>query len=243
MDGNGRWAQQRGLPRSEGHRQGVQTVRQITSACVELQIEQLTLYCFSSENWKRPEIELNALMALLKFFVIQERSELQEKNIRLEIIGRRSGIPQDILEAMDETVRLCSQNSGLVLRLAINYGSRAEIVDAVRAIVHELDDPQIRAELLKNAGKANIDDLIDEDYFASHLYTGGFPDPDLLIRTAHEFRLSNYLLWQLSYAEIWISDVLWPDFDRAELLKAIDSFCQRDRRYGGLNGHSLSKKT
>jgi len=218
MDGNGRWAQQRGLPRYEGHRAGARTVRSITETCAALGIEQLTLYCLSSENWKRPKEEIGFLMVLLKDYVIGERDTMMQHNIRLSIIGRRDGIADDVLAEMDRSVELTAGNTGLCLCLAINYGSRGEIVDAVKAIIRKGIPP---AE-------------IDEDCVTNHLYTAGMPEPDLLIRTAGEYRLSNYLLWQLSYAEFWIAEELWPDFNADRLKQAIDGFSKRRRRFGGL---------
>ncbi len=218
MDGNGRWAQRQGLPRFEGHRVGAEVVRTITEASSEIGIKQLTLYCLSSENWKRPKQELDFLMVLLKNYVIGERETMMKNNIRLSIIGRRTGIPDDVLAEMDKSVEITADNTGLRLCLAINYGSRGEIVDAVKAIVAEGISPE----------------KIDEECMSKHLYTAAMPDPDLLIRTAGEFRLSNYLLWQLSYAEFWITDKLWPEFDVELLQQAIADFSQRNRRFGGL---------
>jgi undecaprenyl diphosphate synthase len=222
MDGNGRWAQRQGLPRIEGHRHGVASVRRTVEACVRLGIQQLTLYCLSSENWKRPQAELAFLMHLLEQYMIEERSGLLRQNIRLAIIGRREGIPAEALREMDKTVELSRQNTGLQLCLAINYGGRAELVDAVQAIARRVADGQLSP------------DAITEETIAAHLYTAGMPDPDLLIRTASEMRVSNYLLWQISYAELWITDAFWPEFTEEHLLQAIRSFASRDRRFGGL---------
>ncbi len=218
MDGNGRWARQRGLPRFEGHRVGAEVVRTVTETASKLGIEQLTLYCLSSENWKRPKEELDFLMVLLKNYVIGERETMAKNNIRLSIIGRRTGIPDDVLAEMDRSVELTTSNTGLRLCLAINYGARGEIVDAVQKIVQ----------------KGLTPDEIDEDCLSNHLYTVGMPDPDLLIRTAGEYRLSNYLLWQLSYAEFWITKELWPDFSIDLLKQALADFSKRERRFGGL---------
>jgi undecaprenyl diphosphate synthase len=235
MDGNGRWAERRGLPRPEGHIRGSQIVPKLVEEASNLGIERLTLYCFSSENWKRPKLELNALMSLLKAYMIEQRPMLEAQNVRLRVVGRRDGIPADVLAEMDKTVELSAKNTGLTLALAINYGSRHEIVDAVRSIVAELSDPAKRAAALEKAGVASVDELIDERYFASRLYEADAPDPDLLIRTGGEMRLSNYLLWQLSYSELWVSDVLWPDFTKETLWDAIRAFQKRKRRFGGLN--------
>ena len=218
MDGNGRWAAGRGLPRFEGHKVGAEVVRKITEYCSEIGMKQLTLYCLSSENWKRPKEELDLLMQLLSAYIVGERPTMLKNNIRLAIIGSRQGIPESILAEMDESVRLCSQNDGLCLCLAINYGSRNEIVNAVKAIITEGRRP----------------DEIDEAVISEHLYTKGMPDPDLLIRTAGEMRLSNYLLWQLSYSEIWVTQTCWPDFTVETLQEAIKDYACRDRKFGGL---------
>jgi undecaprenyl diphosphate synthase len=223
MDGNGRWAQQRGLPRIEGHRRGVSSVRRTTEECTRLGIEQLTLYCLSSENWKRPQRELDFLMHLLEQYMIEERTLLLNERVRVSLIGRREGIPDQVLEEVDRTVELTRENTGLRLCLAINYGARAEIVDAARALARDVQQ-----------GTLQPDD-IDEEKFAARLYTAGMSDPDLLIRTAGEMRVSNYLLWQISYSEIWVTPKCWPDFDEATLHAAIRDFAGRDRRFGGLS--------
>ena len=193
MDGNGPWAQAINQPRVTGHQRGAKTVRTITEECARLGIGQLTLYCLSSENWKRPPQELDFLMLLLKEYLINERSTLMDNNIRLRIIGRRSPIPEFVQQEMDETVRLTASNTGTVLCLAINYGSRGEIVDAVQSIAQDVKSGTLAIE------------QIDETKISDRLYTAGMPDPDLLIRTAGEMRISNYLLWQISYAELWIT--------------------------------------
>jgi undecaprenyl diphosphate synthase len=223
MDGNGRWARQQGLPRIEGHRAGATSVRRITEECARLGIEQITLYCLSSENWKRPAEELEFLLELLQQFLIEERPGIMKHNIRVRWIGRREGLPPGALAALDETVRLSAANTGLCICLAINYGSRAELVDAMRRIAEEV-------------GQGTLDPAaIDEETLASRLYTVGMPEPDLLIRTANEMRISNFLLWQISYAEIWVTEVCWPDFDEAQLHAALRSYAARDRRFGGLS--------
>jgi undecaprenyl diphosphate synthase len=222
MDGNGRWAQARGLPRIEGHRRGVATVRRITEHCARLGIEQLTLYCLSSENWRRPEAELTFLMHLLEQYMVEERALLMRERIRLAMIGRRDGLPASTLAELDRTVDVCAGNDGMRLCLAINYGSRAEIVAAAR---------QVAADVA--AGRLPLD-AIDEQAVADRLDTAGMPDPDLLIRTAGEMRVSNFLLWQISYAELWVTDVAWPEFTEADLDAACASFAARDRRFGGL---------
>jgi len=218
MDGNGRWANRQGLPRYEGHQAGAVRVREIAEECARRNIEQLTLYCFSSENWKRPQLELDLLMNLFREYLSKERDSLIRNNIRVSVIGRRTGIAEDILAAIDELETVTKNNKGLRLCLAVNYGSRGEIVDAVKNIV----DAKIPS------------DQIDERCIADHLYTTGMSDPDLLIRTAGERRLSNYLLWQLSYAEIWVTEKCWPDFDVALFDQALQDFAGRQRRFGGL---------
>jgi undecaprenyl diphosphate synthase len=224
MDGNGRWAQRQGLPRIEGHRRGVASVRRVTEECARLDISQLTLYCLSSENWKRPPRELEFLMHLLEQYMIEERSTIMEQNIRVTVIGRRRDIPDAVQREMQKTIDMSAGNTGLRLCLAINYGSRLELVDAIRKIAEA-----VKAGQLEPAA-------IDEATVAGHLYTAGTSDPDLLIRTAGEMRVSNFLLWQISYCEIWVTDHLWPEFRETDLHQAIRDFAARDRRFGGLNG-------
>lgn len=228
MDGNGRWAQRRGLPRIEGHRRGVASVRRTVEECSRLGIGQLTLYCLSSENWKRPPLELEFLLRLLEQYMIEERGTILEQNVRLRVIGRREGIPDDVQQEMDKTIALSAENTGLTLCLAINYGGRMEIVDAVQQITRQVAQ-----------GKLDPED-IDESIISANLYTGGMPDPDLLIRTAGEMRVSNFLLWQISYAEIWVTGVCWPDFDESLLQQAIVDYANRERRFGGLIQRSPS---
>jgi len=222
MDGNGRWAERQSLPRIEGHRRGVAAVRRVTEECARLGIEQLTLYCLSSENWKRPQQELEFLMHLLQQYMIEERSTIRDHNIRVTVIGRREGIPDEVLREMDKTVAMSADKTGLAVCLAINYGARRELVDAVRSIAGLVKAGQLEPE------------AIGEETFSAHLYTAGMRDPDLLIRTASEMRISNFLLWQISYAEIWVTDRCWPEFDEALLRQAIRDFAARDRRFGGL---------
>jgi undecaprenyl diphosphate synthase len=222
MDGNGRWARQRGLLRIEGHRKGATSVRRVTDECARLGIGQVTLYCLSSENWKRPAEELDFLFQLLERYVVEERPNIMARNTRVTWIGRREGLPAGAVRELDETVRLSAGNTGLCVCLAINYGGRAEVVDAVRRIAAE-----VRQGTLDPAA-------IGEETVAARLYTAGMPEPDLLIRTAGEKRISNFLLWQISYAEIWVTDVCWPDFDEAQLHAALRSYAARDRRFGGL---------
>jgi len=222
MDGNGRWAKQRGLPRVQGHAQGVTSVRNTVEECCRLGVGQLTLYCLSSENWKRPQSELDFLMALLEQYLIEERAEIIEQDIRFRVIGRRAELPGAVNREIDENVRLTESNAGMTLCLAINYGGRTEILDAVRRLAEQARDGALRPE------------DIDEDVFAGALYTAGMPDPDLLIRTAGEMRVSNYLLWQISYAELWVTPKCWPDFDTATLHEALRDYAARERRFGGL---------
>ena len=222
MDGNGRWAVDRGKPRVEGHLRGATTVRQVTEECCRLGLEQLTLFCLSSENWKRPQSEIDFLMQLLKEYLLSERETIERENIRFAVIGRREGIPANVLAEMDESIRLSQNHSGLRLCLAINYGARTEIVDAMKRIVERVKNGELNAEQL------------DETTIANHLYTAGMPDPDLLVRTAGEMRISNYLLWQISYAEIWVTDTHWPDFTAETLHRACRDYAKRERRFGGL---------
>jgi undecaprenyl diphosphate synthase len=222
MDGNGRWAERQNLPRIAGHERGVDSVRRTTEEAARLKIEQLTLYCLSSENWKRPQTEINFLMHLLEQYMIQERGTIMDNNVRVRMIGRRDDIPDQVLRELDKTVETSSTNSGLWLNLAINYGGRAEIVDAVRTIAQHIQ-----------AGDLSPD-TIDEPLIARNLYTAATPDPDLLIRTAGEMRISNFLLWQISYAEIWVTDKCWPEFDERALHDAIRAYSARRRSFGGL---------
>jgi len=223
MDGNGRWAQRQGLPRIEGHRQGVESVRRITEECARLKIEQLTLYCLSSENWKRPQAELDFLMHLLEQYMIEERNTIMGNDIQVRVIGRRTEIPRNVLDEMNKTIEMSQQNNGTRLCLAINYGSRLELLDAVRSIAEEARQQQISP------------DQITEQTISDHLYTAGMPDPDLMIRTAGEMRISNFLLWQISYAELWVTERCWPEFTVDDFHQAIRDYASRDRRYGGLS--------
>jgi undecaprenyl diphosphate synthase len=222
MDGNGRWARQRGLPRVEGHRRGVLCVRSTVEECCRLGVGQLTLYCLSVENWKRPQTELDFLMALLQQYLIDERAEIMDQNIRFTMIGRRGGLPDEVLAEIDENIRLSRENTGTTLCLAINYGGRAELADAARSLAE-----QVRAGTLDPKE-------VDEDALNEALYTAGMADPDLLIRTAGEMRVSNFLLWQISYAELWVTDRCWPEFDTATFHQALREFAGRERRFGGL---------
>ncbi len=222
MDGNGRWAQRQNLPRIEGHRRGVASVRRTTEECARLGIEQLTLYCLSSENWKRPQPEIDFLMHLLEQYMIEERTTIMDNNLRVRMIGRREGIPKQVLRELDKTVDMSAANSGMWLNLAVNYGGRSELVDAIRAI-----GKRIAAGEMKPSE-------VNESVVADHLYTSGLDDPDLLVRTAGELRISNFLLWQISYAELWVTQRCWPEFEITDLHQAIRDFAARDRRFGGL---------
>ncbi len=226
MDGNGRWARERGLPRIRGHEQGARSVREIVTQSARLGIEVLTLYSFSQENWKRPPEEVDFLMSLYGHYLVAERGEIVDNNIRLVHIGRRDGLPAEVLQEMDATIAASASNTGMKLCLALNYGSRTELVDAVRRLAAE------SADGLRNPAQ------IEESDISAALYTSGLPDPDLLIRTAGERRISNFLLWQVSYAEIFICDAYWPEFGVSHLHAAICDFAARDRRFGGLTGSS-----
>ncbi len=220
MDGNGRWAKRRRLPRIAGHRAGIRAVRQAVEACARLGVPYLTLYAFSVENWKRPRMEVKLLMSLLREYLKKEIGELNEQNIRLGVIGRTGDLPKTVQEDLQVALEKTGQNSGMRLTLALNYGARAEMMDAVQAL----------AEQLGRNGTTRI----DEATFRQHLYTHDLPDPDLLIRTSGELRLSNFLLWQVAYSEIWVTDTLWPDFTQKDLFQAIIDYQKRERRYGGL---------
>ncbi|HEV3259829.1 MAG TPA: isoprenyl transferase [Gemmataceae bacterium] len=224
MDGNGRWARQRGLPRIEGHRRGVKSVRATVEECCRLGVGQLTLFCLSVENWKRPRAELDFLMKLLREYLVIERAEIMDQNIRFTTIGRRDQLPAKVLREMDENIRVSAANTGMILCLAINYGGRTELVDAARILAEQV-----------RQGTLDPED-IDETALNDALYTAGMPDPDLLIRTAGEMRVSNFLLWQISYAELWVTDKCWPDFDHAVLHGALRDYAARERRFGGLKG-------
>ena len=221
MDGNGRWAQKRHLPRIAGHRSGTQSARTTIETCARLKIEALTLYAFSVENWRRPKTEIDFLMALLRDYLRKEMPLIQKNEIRMRFLGRMdelpAGVQNDVRDAMERT----AGNKGMVLCVALNYGGRAEIVDAMNAILSERN----------GRGASN---KVTEEQLSRHLYTEGLPDPDLLIRTSGEMRVSNFLLWQIAYAEIFVTETLWPDFNRARLLEALMEFQKRERRYGGI---------
>ena len=220
MDGNGRWAKKRRLPRIAGHRAGIRAVRQSVEACARLGVPYLTLYAFSVENWKRPHSETTLLMRLLREYLKKEISELNRQNIRLGVIGRIHELAKPVQRDLEMALENTKQNTGLRLTLALNYGARAELVDAVRELV----------ELARRNG----DVVVDEPAVSSHLYTRDLPDPDLLIRTSGELRLSNFLLWQVAYSELWVTETLWPDFTQADLFQAIIDYQKRERRYGGI---------
>jgi len=222
MDGNGRWAERRQLPRIEGHRRGVASVRRTSEECARLGIEQLTLYCLSSENWKRPQQEIDFLMHLLEQYMIEERTTIMSNDLRVRMIGRRNDIPAQVIRELDKTVEMSASNKGMWLNLAINYGGRTEIVDAVRVISERVAK-----------GEISIDE-IEERTIAENLYTAGLDDPDLLVRTAGEMRISNFLLWQISYSEIWVTQKCWPEFEETTLHEAIRDFAERNRKFGGL---------
>ncbi|MBI4532134.1 MAG: isoprenyl transferase, partial [Candidatus Latescibacteria bacterium] len=220
MDGDGRWASKRGLPRTEGHRAGRESVRDVVRACGELGVEVLTLYTFSTENWYRPRSEVRTLMRLLQESLIEEMPELQQNNVRLIAIGRVHRLPSASREALKNAIAQTSRNTGLILNLALNYGGRAEIIDAVRKLAGDVLQGEVKVS------------RVDEELFQRYLYTADLPDPDLLIRTSGEIRLSNFLLWQMAYTEIWVTDVLWPDFRREHLYEAIQGYQTRERRFG-----------
>ena len=217
MDGNGRWAKKRGLPRSLGHRQGTKNVKEIVTACAELKgVKVLTLYALSTENWIRPKTEIKALMSLLKLYLLKERKTFMDNNIKLVTIGDTARLPAEQQKILAETIRLTQNNSGMALCLALNYGGRQEILNAVN-------------RLLKSKRSE-----IDESGFSAELYTAGLPDPDLLIRTSGEMRISNFLLWQLAYTELYVTPVFWPDFKTKNLHEAIADYQSRQRRFGGI---------
>lgn len=222
MDGNGRWAQKRKMPRAYGHRAGVESLRDIVKICSEIKIPVLTVYAFSTENWKRPSEEVDALMNLLVEYVYQEIDQLDQNKVRIRAIGRLHKLPESCRQAVTYAQERTTGNQGLIFNLALNYGGRAELVDAVRAISQRVQEGQVFP----------VD--IDEQLISDNLNTAGIPDPDLLIRPAGDYRLSNFLIWQLAYAEFWYTDVLWPDFRRADLFKAIYDYQNRERRFGGL---------
>ena len=222
MDGNGRWAARRGQPRVAGHRAGVEAVRAAVDTAARLGLGALTLYAFSTENWKRPRLEVDALMRMLKRYLKIELDEIDRQNIRFQPIGRVEGLRESVRRELERAVERTASNTGMVLSVALNYGGRAEIVDAVRAAARSLA-----------AEGRSAEEMTEED-IAQHLYTSGLPELDLLVRTSGELRISNFLLWQAAYSEIYVTETLWPDFRRAEMLEAVIDFQRRDRRFGGL---------
>lgn len=226
MDGNGRWAEARGLPRAEGHRRGVEAVRETIAGAIEQDIDHLTIFSFSSENWSRPAAEINVLMGLLRRFIQRDLAELHQSNVRIRVIGERQGVDADIVKLLADAEELTARNDGLKLTVAFNYGGRGEIARAARRLAEQVE----RGELSAGA--------IDTETFAGALDTAGLPDPDLFIRTSGELRVSNFLLWQIAYAELVFLDVCWPDFTREHLAGAIAEYQSRDRRFGGLSARS-----
>jgi undecaprenyl diphosphate synthase len=224
MDGNGRWARKRSLPRAAGHKAGVEAVRTTVETCTRLGIQALTLYAFSVENWKRPRAEVDTLWRLLRIYLRRELPEILSNGIRFTCMGRLDGLPPQVRQELQNTIDATAHNNGMRLNVAINYSGRAELVDAINAIV---EDARLEGRLR--------DLRIDEEAIASRLYTADLPDPDLLIRTSGEMRVSNFLLWQIAYAELYVTDTLWPDFRRADLMHAILDYQKRDRRFGGLS--------
>jgi undecaprenyl diphosphate synthase len=223
MDGNGRWARHRDLPRYEGHREGARTAQRVAQHCVDLGMQSCTLYSFSIENWKRPKAEVSALMSLYAEYLVSIRPDLMRDNVRLVHLGRMAGLPEIVTESLLETMDMTRNNTGMRLALALNYSGRAEIVDAARAIAREHGE-----------GRLGLDE-IDEECISRHLYTAGIADPDLLIRTASELRVSNFLLWQISYSEFYVTDTLWPDFNEQSLEQAVLAYAHRDRRFGAID--------
>lgn len=222
MDGNGRWARKRLMPRTIGHRAGMSALKEVVKACDEWEIPVLTVFAFSTENWKRPHEEVSFLMRLLVEFLHKELQELHDNNVRINLLGDLKPLPLDCQDLIQEAIKLTRNNSGLIFNIALNYGSRLELVQAARRL----------AELAVEGKLAPRD--IDEQAVSDLLFTAGLPDPDLVIRTAGEMRISNFLLWQIAYAEFWVTRCLWPDFDREEFMKAIKAYQQRERRFGGL---------
>ncbi|NVL90999.1 MAG: isoprenyl transferase [Desulfobacterales bacterium] len=228
MDGNGRWAKKRSLNRIRGHREGAESVRDIVRACREIGIEVLTLYVFSTENWQRPQQEISALMNLLKGFLRSELSEMMENNIRLNAIGRIEMFPDDVVKVLREVMDTTLENSGMILNLALSYGGRDEIVAAARKIAADVQAGRLKPE------------EVTKEVFSNYLYTRGMPEPDLLIRTSGEMRISNFLIWQIAYTEIHVTNTLWPDFRRGELIRILHDYQKRERRFG-MTGEQAKK--
>ena len=226
MDGNGRWAERRHLPRIAGHRAGVKAARGAIETCAQLHLPCLTLYAFSLENWRRPQTEVDFLMRLLRDYLKRELPAIHKNNIRMVFIGRQAQLPEGVRKDITEAMRFTEGNTGMKLVVALNYGGRAELTDAFNALLAEMNEARANGDA--SSFRA------DEDSIAKNLYTAGLPDPDLLIRTSGEMRVSNFLLWQIAYAEIYVTEALWPDFSRARLLEALIEYQKRERRYGGL---------
>ena len=222
LDGNGRWAKSRKLPRTQGHLEGVKRVDETIETCIKLGIKVLTIYVFSTENWNRPKNEVSMLIHTLVVVLNRKVKKMHESGVRLQFIGRRQGVPDQVTKGFEEATQLTKNNTKLTVNVAFNYGGRTEILDAVAKVVEDVQSGKVKQE------------QITEDSFSQYLYTKGLPDPDLLIRTSGEKRISNFLLWQLSYAEFYFTEKFWPDFDEAEFRKAIEDFQNRERRYGGL---------
>ncbi|WP_429162404.1 isoprenyl transferase [Desulfitispora alkaliphila] len=222
MDGNGRWAKKRGLPRTAGHRAGVKSLKSIVKLCSKLKVEVLTVYAFSTENWKRPQEEVEVLMNLLTEYISSELEALSENNVRVRTIGEIERLPLEAQKSIIKAKAKTTENTGMIFNIALNYGGRNEILKAVQEIAQDAIDQKLKVE------------EIEKEVLENYLYTKGLPDPDLLIRPSGEQRISNYLLWQLAYTEFWFTDTLWPDFDESELIKAIEAYQKRERRFGGL---------
>ncbi len=222
MDGNGRWAKERGLPRTEGHRRGADSVQEIVESCGQLGVEYLTLFAFSTENWKRPQSEVDSLMKMLERFLKQKTSVMMKQNVRLQAIGRLHDLPESCQQQLHKSIETTAKNTGLTLIFALSYGAREEIIDGIKSLFESVE-------------KGHLDKgMIDAEVFSKHLYTRYYPDPDLLIRTSGEMRLSNFLLWQMSYTEFYITSTLWPEFRREALMEAIRDYGRRQRRFGGV---------
>lgn len=226
LDGNGRWAKKRGFSRVEGHKEGVKNLEMLIEECRELNIKYLTLYVFSTENWKRPKFEVNNLMLLLNKYLIEKKNVLIKENIRLNVIGEITKLPTKTFNLINDVIEETKNNSKFVLTLSVNYGSRSEIINGVKKIAKDIVNDKVKLE------------NIDEKMFSAYLYTNDIPDPDLLIRTSGEYRLSNFLLWQCAYTEFWFTDVLWPDFSKEDLYEAIKNFSKRKRRFGKVDDES-----
>ena len=225
MDGNGRWAQKQGLPRLSGHNAGMKALKETVRSCGQLGVECLTVYAFSTENWKRPKDEVSGIFKIMVHYINKELKELNSENVKVRVIGDWSAIPEDARNKMLEAIDTTADNTGLTFTIALNYGGRKDIVDAVKSLASDMKSRGMSLEDMEN---------LDEETFGNHISTAGMPDPDIIIRTGGEMRLSNFLLWQCAYSEFIFTDVYWPEFDRKELLKCIDIFNRRNRRYGGL---------